>query len=395
MKVGLSTLMIQRGRSGVARYVLGLTRALLSSDTPPDLTLFVLEEDRGLFDFAAGRAQIVTVPERHRPPIRNILWHQLVLPRLTRALDLDLIHIPSYRRMLWPRPCPLVATIHDLAPFRLPGKYDRRRMFYGRHVARWLARRQDRIIAVSDATRSDISRFFGIPTEQLAVVHNGLEQSQFVPGPTDAATELVAKRFGIRGPYFLYVARLEHPAKNHVRLIAAFEQFKAEMKSDWQLVFGGSDWHGAAAIHGAIASSACREDIRCLGFVGEDALPALYRAAKVFVFPSLYEGFGFPPLEAMACGCPVLSSTRGALAEIVPGAAATVDPEDVAAMKAGLANLAANEQLRTDLSAAGLARAQQFDWETTARRTLEVYQSAHASWRSGEINGASVGFNHA
>ena len=142
MNVGLSTSVIQRGRSGVAQYVFALVQALSRQAARHDLTLFVLEDDLPLFDFARDSAKIVPVPERFRPPVNDILWHQMFLPSLARAHQLDVLHVPSYRRMLWPRPCPLVTTIHDLAAFHVAGKYDWKRMFYGRVVARWLARRR-------------------------------------------------------------------------------------------------------------------------------------------------------------------------------------------------------------------------------------------------------------
>ncbi|MBE0546011.1 MAG: glycosyltransferase family 4 protein [Verrucomicrobia bacterium] len=376
MKVGLSTSVIQRGQSGVAQYVLALVAALLRHPARPDLTLFVLEDDVPLFNFARDNARIVPVSERVRSPVKDILWHQTVLPFLARDHRLDVLHVPSYRRMAWPKPCALVTTIHDLAPFHVAGKYDWKRMFYGRVVARSLAHRQDRIIAVSQNTGTDIHGFFGVPTENISVIHNGLDHTRFAPDSTEVAKQFVAQRFDLREPFFLYVARLEHPGKNHVRLIKAFNRFKAETRSEWQLVFGGSDWHGAPAIHAAIGQSPFRSDIRCLGFVENDALPMLYRAAEVFVYPSLFEGFGFPPLEAMACGTPVLCSTRGALGEIVGDAAATVDPEDVPALKAQLVALASDLDLRAKLRAAGLARARRFDWERTASKTLEAYAAA-------------------
>ena len=134
MRIALSTSVIQRGQSGVGQYVLALVRALLPAAARHEFTLYVLEEDLPLFGFAAGRMRLEVVAERHRPPVRNILWHQTELPRLLRRSGTDLLHVPSYRRMLWPRPCALVATIHDLAPFHLAGKYDRARMFYGRVI---------------------------------------------------------------------------------------------------------------------------------------------------------------------------------------------------------------------------------------------------------------------
>ena len=376
MNIGLSTSVIQRGKTGIAQYLFALLRAFASHTAHHQFTLFVLEEDLPLFDFLPGSMQIVPVPERFRPPVQNILWHQVQLPKLVRQLRLDVLHVPSYRRLLWPRPCPLVATIHDLAPFRVANKYDWRRMFYGRVVSRRLARRQDRIIAISQNTADDVKKYFGLPDERITVIHNGLEHERFFPGSAETARAEIGRRHGLRNPFFLYLARLEHPAKNHVRLIAAFNQFKAAHGSNWQLVFGGSDWHGAEMIYAAIKASPFAAEIRALGFVEDKELPDLYRAADAFVYPSLYEGFGMPPIEAMACGCPVISSTRGSLKEVVGEAAALVNPDDVNSLAQQLAVLANDGALRARLRTAGLAQAQRFNWRTTATKTLQVYQQA-------------------
>ena len=376
MKIGLSTSVIQRGHSGVGQYVLSLVRALLPAATAHEFTLFVLEEDLPLFGFAAAAMQLESVAERHRAPLKNILWHQTVLPNLVRRAELDVLHVPSYRRMLWPRPCALVATIHDLAPFHLAGKYDWARMFYGRTIARRLARRQDQIIAVSRLTARDVETFFRVPASRVTVVPNGLDRGQFRPGPPATARIAVCGPRRVSSPFFLYVARLEHPAKNHARLIAAFDGFKAATGSPWQLVLAGSDWHGAEAIHALIRASPYARDIHRLGFVPAADLPDWYRAADVFVFPSLYEGFGLPPVEAMACGCPVLSSARGALAETTGDAAGRLEPDNVSQMQDQLTRVAADAVWRGQLRAAGLARARDFDWQTTATATLGVYARA-------------------
>ena len=374
MRIGLSTSVIQRGQTGIAQYVFALLRAFLSQAGQNEFVLFVLEEDLSLFDFAKGAMRLVPVPERFRPPVKNILWHQTQLPKLARAHQLDVLHVPSYRRLLWPKPCPLVATIHDLAPFQLAGKYDWKRMLYGRLVARRLAQRQDAVIAISQNTARDLARFFSLPAERIAVVHNGLEHGRFFPGSREQAKNEVAQRLGLRGPFFLYIARLEHPAKNHVRLVAAFNEFKQAAKSDWQLVLAGSDWHGAEAIHAVVKQSPFAAEIRALGFVPDADLPDLYRAADAFVYPSLYEGFGLPPVEAMACGCPVISSTRGSLGEVVGDAALIVEPENVGDLAGKLRALAEDAALRERLRAAGFAQAKKFNWRNTAAETLKVYE---------------------
>ena len=374
MRIGLSTSVIGRGKTGIGQYVFALVRALLAQGSAHRFVLFVLEEDQPLFDFAKDRLELVTVPEEFRPAAKDILWHQPRLPHLTRTLGLGVLHVPSYRRMLWRKPCPLVATIHDLAPFRVRGKYDWKRMFYGKVVARQLARRQDAIIAISENTARDIRQFFSAPAARMTVIHNGIEHVRFCPGDTPTSKSVVAKRFNLTKPFFLYVARLEHPGKNHVRLIEAFTQFKSAVPSDWQLALAGSDWHGAEMIHAAIKASPAAADIRALGFVGDPDLPELYRAADGFVFPSLYEGFGLPPIEAMACGCPVISSTRGSLGEVIGTAALTIDPENVADIAAKLGALAGDAAARTRLRVAGFDQARKFDWQNTARQTLEIYE---------------------
>ena len=375
--------MIERGKTGVGQYVFGLVRALLPHAGDHRFTLFVLEEDRPLLEFAAGAMTLAPVAEKYRSAGKNIWWHQAVLPSLLRERRITVCHVPSYRRLLWPKPCALVATIHDLAPFHVPGKYDRARMFYGRTVARQLARRQDAIIADSQSTAADIERFFGIPVARQHVIHLGIDQERFHPGDRAAAKLQVAKRWQLAPPFFLYVSRLEHPAKNHVRLIEAFHQFKTAGNHGWRLVLAGSDWHRAEAIHTAAEQSPFAGDILFLGFVDEAWLPDLYRAADALVYPSLFEGFGLPPLEAMACACPVISSSGGSLAEVVGTAGDIVDPLNVPAIAAAMQRVATDPSHCARLRAAGLRNAQGFSWQRNAEAVLGVYESVVARRQQG------------
>jgi glycosyltransferase involved in cell wall biosynthesis len=385
VKIGFSTSVIQRGKTGIAQYVFALLRALESQATTERFVLFVLENDVDFFQDLSDRFELYLVPEKYRPPVRNIFWHQTFLPSIARRLQLDLLHLPSYRRLLWQRPCPLIATIHDLAAFRVLKKYDLARTFYGRVVVKFLAWRQDEIITVSQNTARDIEEFFRIPKEDLRVIYNGIDHERFAPRDRVQSQQAVAGKFRLAKPFFLYVARLEHPGKNHRRLIEAFERFKEQTNSEWQLALGGSDWHGAELIHARIAESAYSSDIRTLGFVSSEDLPALYSAAEAFIYPSLYEGFGLPPLEAMACGCPVISSDRGSLGEVVSDAAWIVDPEDVEDMCDALLQLHSEAKSRTALIQKGLLRAREFSWERAARETLAVYRTAfHKNRKSAQ-----------
>ncbi|MFZ4680975.1 MAG: glycosyltransferase family 4 protein [Terrimicrobiaceae bacterium] len=377
MKVGLSVSVIQRGKSGVATYVGGLLKGMAAIGWPVEITLFGLDEDREWFAPWLTHCEWVGVPEQVRPAVKNIFWHQTALPGLLRRQGCDVLHIPSYRRIVAAPGIPQVVTIHDLAPFRLAGKYDRLRMFYGRQVVKRLARRATEVTAVSEATAADIREFFDIPPERLSVIYNGIEHGRFFSLPPEEVRRRLPVTADWKEPWWIYVARLEYPGKNHLRLLSAFEAVcAADPSSAARLVLAGADWHGAGEIHQAIASSPVRDRIHCAGFVPDEDLPAWYSGARALVFPSLFEGFGLPPLEAMACGCPVLSSDRGSLLEVTGGAAEIFDPENTGAIAAAMQNLLASADHQNALRQAGLARAGRFRWESCAKETATLYDLA-------------------
>jgi glycosyltransferase involved in cell wall biosynthesis len=378
IRVALSTSVAQRGRSGVASYLFGLLEGLASIDAPVKIILVGLDADRPLFARWLDRCEWSGVAERWRPALRNVIWHQTAFRRRLRELRADVVHIPSYRRILWRAPCPQVVTIHDCAAFAVAGKYDFARMFYGRQVVTRLARTADTIMTVSAATADDVARHFGLAREAIQVVWNGLDHTHFRPPEPARLARFLDHQVRQRAPYFLYLARLEHPAKNHVRLIAAFEQFAAAHPDHpHELLLGGADWHGAGHIHARLAASPLRGRIRALGFVDQADLPLWYAGATAMVYPSLFEGFGLPPAEAMACGCPVICSTRGSLGEVVGDAARLIDPEDIPALAAALGELA-DPAARARWHNRGLARATLFDWNETARKVTTLYQGAVA-----------------
>lgn len=374
MKIGLSTSVIQRGSSGIAQWVFNVTRALEPYAAKHPFTLFVLEEDVSLFEEQSSYMTIYPVKERWRPPVKDILWHQLRLPKICKQLNLDLIHIPSYRRMIWSNACKKLTTIHDLAPYHVPGKYDMLRMLYAQKIVPNLARRSQGMSAVSHFTAQDIEHFLKIPKDKTTVIHNGIDHQRFHPHNREKSKELIVKKLGLKNDFILYVARLEHPAKNHVRLIHAFEKIKEQTESTLELVFAGKDWHGAKKIHEAIASSPQKSSITSLGFVDDADLADLYRSAEVFVYPSLFEGFGLPPVEAMACGTPVACSGEGALAEVVKDSAEIINPHEESSIYDGLSKVIQSAERREECVKKGQERAACFDWNRAAEIWIQTYE---------------------
>jgi glycosyltransferase involved in cell wall biosynthesis len=376
LHVAISTSVNQRGKSGVAAYLFGLIEGLVTTCPEVKLSLFGLAADRPLFERWLDHADWIEVSEFWRPALRDIFWHQFVLPGRLRAIRADVVHIPSYRRILAFPPCPQVVTVHDCAAFHVRGKYDAARMAYGRHVVPRLARQARRIVTVSRATAVDVERFFHRPASEIDVIWNGIDHQRFRPATTDTLDAFRARQ-NLARPYIVYLARLEHPAKNHVRLIEAFEQLVATRPDlPHDLVLAGADWHGADVIHARVAASPVRARIRTTGFVAAGDLPLWYAGAALLAYPSLFEGFGLPPVEAMACGCPVVCSDRGSLGEVVGDAALIVDPEKPAEISSALAQMIASPEAWRER---GLTRAREFDWTRCAQAIAAIYKEAAQS----------------
>ncbi|MEI6605836.1 MAG: glycosyltransferase family 1 protein [Verrucomicrobiota bacterium] len=377
MKVLLSAGMIQGGRSGVGRYVIALSEALQREQPAVTLCVAGLNADRALFPWLRDD-QWLAIPASMAGGAANLWWHQIHLNALLAHRHINLVHIPSYRRILWRCTVPQVATIHDCAPFILREKYDFARGVFGRVVVPALARRVARVIAVSETTAKDVIHFMRVPAARVTVVPNGIDHQWFQP-PAAAAVAAFRQRNNLTQPFFLYVARLEHPAKNHLRLIRAFETLALSGVFTGQLVLPGAPWHGAEVIQQAVAQSPCRERIRLEGFVDNAELPLWYAAAEALVFPSLMEGFGLPLLEAQACGTRIACADATSLPEVAGPAGTLFDGRDEQAIVAAMTRLATMEPAeRRRLEDAGKAWAARFTWSAHAANAAQIYRDTLA-----------------
>lgn len=378
MKVLLSAGMIQGGRSGVGRYVIALGEALVREQKSVDLHIAGLDADRGLFPWLADDRWI-SIPANMGGGVQNLLWHQVSLNKVARTHQIDLVHIPSYRRMLWKCVVPQVATIHDCAPFILREKYDFFRGFFGRVIVPKIARRVRRVIAVSETTGKDVIHWMKVPAARVTVVPNGIDHEMFRP-PSPDAVAAFKQRKNLDQPFFLYVARLEHPAKNHIRLIHAFEKLAGSGKFNGQLVLPGAPWHGSEIIEQAVAASPFRERIRLEGFVDNEDLPLWYAAAEALIFPSLMEGFGLPLLESQACGTRIACSNSTSLPEVAGPVGILFDGLDENSIAAAMERLSAMEpEERRACERAGIDWAGGFTWSAHASAAAEIYRQTLGS----------------
>lgn len=365
MKVGFDARDVLRPRTGVANHALHLLEALAGCSRGHALLPYVDRRDDGR---SPKGVRLRAIPG---PPG---VWKHVSLPIALVADRVDLFHSPSGTLPLW-SPCPAVVTVHDLFAEIEPSWFPARVGLQLRYTMRRACRVARRILAVSEATKGDIARFYGVPRERIHVVHNGVDVV-FRPLDDTDAQRAVRERYLDGAPFILYVGS-RFPWRNLPRLIEAFGRLKRRRAlPGHRLLIVGRDIWGMDPSPALVQRLELKGEVRFAGYVQPQELPALYRAAEALAYPSLYEGFGIPPLEAMACGTPVLTSTRGGLAEVVGDAALVVEPEDVEALASGLERVVLDDPLRQRLRAMGLARANLFSWERAAEQTWEVYEAA-------------------
>jgi glycosyltransferase involved in cell wall biosynthesis len=373
MRVGIITFGGDGGKSGISRYIIKLLEQFDSIQDGTDFEVVVYENEKSIFIPSAERMSSVCCAERLRNPVLNVAWHQVGLPRLCYKRGYDVLFLPAAnRRMPFWVPCPTVGTVHDFSSTHVEEKYDPARMFFIKKVTPVLIRRLDMVLTVSENSKKDIVSFCRIPEERVVVTPNGVDLDVYYPGDRDQAFSLIKREHDIRKPFILYVSRIEHPGKNHVGLIRAFSLLKEKTGLPHQLVLAGSEWSRADEVYKVAEQSPHVKDISFIGFVKNSDLPSLYRAADLFAFPSLYEGFGMPILEAMACGTPVVCSNQSSMPEVAGDAALLFDPYDEEDICLKMEQILSNPSLREQCVIKGLQRSSMFSWSSTAIKTIDV-----------------------
>ncbi|HYP40746.1 MAG TPA: glycosyltransferase family 1 protein [Chloroflexia bacterium] len=366
-------------QAGLSRYIYELLLKLPQADPHIKLTAFTGNGPISP-DFLAGKARNLKLSQSRLPTVKatvRIAWEQAVLPFAAAGARLDLLHCPVNVRPLF-SPCPAVITIHDLIFLRYPQGFHPAKRAYLSAMTGWSARHAAHIIAVSEATRKDVIELLGVRPGRVTTIHNGVGE-QFKPLPQDERDRFRAQK-GISGRVALYVGTLE-PRKNLAMLLNAFRPLADDPAfSDVTLVLGGSKgWY-----YDEIFSTAERLGltssgrVRFLGRVPDEELPLWYNIASVFAYPSIYEGFGLPPLEAMACGTPVVVANTSSLPEVVGDAGELAAPEHVDAWGRALRSLLADREKAGEMRRRGMLQARKFSWDRAARETAQVYRQVLA-----------------
>lgn len=377
-RIALSALQQRDYLTGTGRYLAELYRALPQVRPEAEYLLYVKPDQRRLYPSGGdGACQKVVIGCPSSPP-RRALWELRHFARLLREDQVDLYHGPA--NFLPPRKvCPYVCTLHDMVYFHNPERTSFLRAKYWQWYIRATWRHADLILTVSEFSRQEIRRYLPVPAGRIRVIPNGVDGRFFAPN-NPASRSVMRRSLGLDSRYILYVGRLD-PDKNVRRLIAAFARLCAAGLRDTELVLAGAKDYESSGLPLLAKKLGVSDRVRFLGYVAEEHLVPLYQDAAVFCYPSLNEGFGLPPLEAMAAGVPVVTSNLSSLPEVVGDAGVQVDPRSVKEIARGIRSVL-NTQRGRELAEAGRARARTFTWERTARETAACYDEVLSKgWR--------------
>ena len=364
-RIGIDARLLQMDSTGDSTYWRGLIEALLRLDV--EITLYL---DARLPEPEINTARSIPIRILHACCSR--VWSAWTFPR---ALKEDGIQVAHVQYTIPPRmPCPTITTIHDVSFKRFPEFF----RLKDRLILNWAVRRASkkaaRIIVPSEHTKNELVQLYRMDPDKIAITYEGVD-AQFRPMDRNVTRALVGGKYGIRTPFVLTLGVIQ-PRKNLGRLLEGFAMLKGNLESEHKLVIVGKHGWKEADFGRRIAELGLGEEVVLTGYVPHGDLPALYSAADVFVYPSVYEGFGLPPLEAMACGTPVITGDCSSMPEVVGEAGLMVDPYDPNAFAEAMARILASESLRAEMSRRGIAQSKKFSWDKMAQETMEVYWAA-------------------
>lgn len=363
MRIGIDARLVYYSLAGIGQYIINLVRGLAQVSDEEEFLLLQSRKDKDkIVEGTNFLHHSLWTPCHHR-------WEQWTLPLEIAPLRLDLLHspdfIPPFRRNY-----KSIITIHDLAFLLYPHLLTPESARYYGQIDQ-AVRHTDHIIAVSEATKGDAIRLLGVPQDKITIIY---EAANPIYRPSQGSDSTVEREYGLSSPFILFVGTIE-PRKNLPTLLRAYRRLLDQYKPSVKLVVVGEKGWLYEQVFLLLEELHLQEEVLFLGRVPAEGLLHLYNAAKILVHPALYEGFGLPPLEAMACGTPIVVANVSSLPEVVGDAALLVDPQDEEAWTVAIWRLLSDDSLRADLREKGLKRAELFSWEKAAHETLSLYRS--------------------
>lgn len=368
-RVGIDATALPPQPVGAGNYTIQLIRSLARLESDLEFVIFAQPHGQALIDIPEHPGFHWSLVPNH-PPARRLLWEQTGFPQLIHQEGIDLLHSLHYTRPLR-LPCASVVTFHDMTFFLFPELHTFAKRYYFPAAIRYSARAADAIIAISESTRQDAMRLLNIDPGRIHTVLLGVTD-EFRPISDYSQLSTIRQKYLLPEHFILYVGMLE-PRKNLPLLLRAYRQVLDRGKAPVLVLAGRMGW-GVSALQQMISELALTDQVYFTGYIVPEDLPFVYNLADLFVYPSRYEGFGLPPLEALACGTPVITSAVSSIPANMGEAAILVQPDDEAGLSTAIWETLNNPELLHELSLKGPLQAARFTWETTAQQTLTLYQ---------------------
>lgn len=374
MRIGVNTLFMIPGKVGGSEiFVMNLLRHLLKVDKKNKYLFIVCRNNKTVFNINSKNVEYLEFNFDNSSRSKRLFFEQIILPQKLKEKKIDLLIAPGNTGLIQ-CPCKQLLIVHDLIYFVYPKYYSLIKRIYLQNLVRYSCKKANRIAAVSQNTKKDIVKYIKAKEDKINVIYEGVDFEKFSKFKKEEAKKFIQKQYGVQE--YVYSPTSLYPHKNNDLLIEAFAKLKKEKKISQKLLITGNDpYKKIDWLKGIIAKYGMENEAFYLGRVPAEHLPFLYSGADITVYLSKYEGFGLPVLEAMAAGCPALSSNRSSLPEVVGKAGVLVDPFNIESVVNKMNKLLTNDSLRKECIEKGLVRAKQFSWENVAQRLIKVYNS--------------------
>jgi glycosyltransferase involved in cell wall biosynthesis len=369
MRIGIDATALPSQPVGAGNYIIQLIRSLVNLESGDKFVIFAQESGHSLINISDSE-NVDWVIFADRKPGSRLLWEQIIFPKHIQESGIELLHSLHYTQPLR-LPCSSVVTLHDMTFFLYPRLHTLARRWFFPLMIRTSAKRADALIAISESTRQDAIQILGIPPKKITTTQLGVDSS-FQPIKDNESRRNVAEKYDLPEKFILYVGLVE-PRKNLPLLINAYQRLAAR-GTDYQLVIVGRFGWMYEDVTRQIKQLNLGDKVHLTGYVPQEDLPLVYNLASLFVYPTRYEGFGLPALEAMACGTPVITTNVSSLPEIVAEAGLLIPPDDVQALYEAMESVLDDRKLGHDLSRKGTVRSAKFTWQRTAQQTLQIYR---------------------
>jgi len=377
MKIAIS-LVMDVAKSGSWQVIKNIIEKLKDIDKENEYFLYVERNYNNDLGKMPSNFNIIRTSITAAQPIFNIIWHTFILPFHLLKNRIDVLHLPWHSAAFLIKIKPTVLTILDLTEYRLKHHYSFSRTLYRKIMIPISSRLVDRIITISEYTKNEILRILGLTPQKVTVIPCAAGD-QYKPKDKFESRNFLRDRYGITQPFILYVGQIQHPNKNLIRLLHAFRRLISDLGVQKKLVLVGKKHPSGDIVYQTVNRLRLNQDVIFTGYVQDEDLPYFYNGADLFIYPSLFEGFGIPPLEALSCGTPVISSCTSALPEVIGNAGILVDPFNEDEIATSIYKVLSDERVQEKLRIKGIERAKTFSWEESAKKVLEIYENVYRS----------------